>query len=97
MIPFLLDRSGSVSSPPASGQRCASRGSAPGTAWGAAAVLIVCVLASSGCRRTLLGPDEDRSQFSRYDLVREQDVPAYLQDEFGRRQPNLRGRLIDTD
>lgn len=46
-----------------------------------------------GCRKPLLSPEEERSQFDRYDRVRNQYAPQYLEDEFGRREPNLRGRL----
>jgi len=50
-------------------------------------------LSLTGCQRTLFMTDEERSQFSRYNSVREQEAPPYLEDEFGRRRPNLRGRL----
>ncbi len=48
----------------------------------------------SGCVDPLLSPNEPRSQYSRYDLVRGRFAPQYVEDEFGRRKPNLRGRLI---
>lgn len=51
----------------------------------------------SGCAKPLLSPREPRSQYSRYDLVRNQYAPQYLEDEFGRRIPNLRGRLLETN
>ncbi|MAY75070.1 MAG: hypothetical protein CMJ31_10210 [Phycisphaerae bacterium] len=54
-------------------------------------------LGLGGCRKALFTSDEDRSQFSRYDLVRGQAPPPYLRDEFGRRRPNLRGRLLRND
>jgi len=50
-----------------------------------------------GCTKPLLTADEERSQFQRYDRVRELDQPSYLVDEFGRRRPNLRGRLQSHD
>lgn len=62
-----------------------------------AAVLVVatCGMATlSGCVDPLLSPNEPRSQYSRYDLVRGRFAPQYVEDEFGRRKPNLRGRLI---
>lgn len=55
------------------------------------------VLAAGGCLDPLLSPDEPRSQYSRYDLVRGQFAPQYIEDEFGRRQPNLRGRLLSPE
>jgi hypothetical protein len=54
---------------------------------------VVLVLGCLGCRKPLLTADEERSQFQRYDRVRELDQPSYYLDEFGRRRPNLRGRL----
>ncbi len=54
-----------------------------------------CAAGLGGCRRPLLTQDEDRSQFDRYRAVRETREPSYLMDEFGRRQPNLRGRLLE--
>lgn len=47
-----------------------------------------------GCTEPLLSPNEPRSQFDRYDRVREQHVEQYVVDEFGRRHPNLRARLL---
>lgn len=46
-----------------------------------------------GCSRPLLAPTDPRSPFDRYDLVRGNYAPQYVEDKFGRRQPNLRGRL----
>jgi len=57
---------------------------------------VVCVLLT-GCVKPLLAADEERSQFQRYDRVRDQDAPAYYMDEFGKRRPNLRGRLQEHE
>ncbi|KAA0212705.1 MAG: hypothetical protein DYG94_14065 [Leptolyngbya sp. PLA3] len=57
----------------------------------------VVVLAMGGCRKPLLATGEERSQFDRYDRVREQDPSPYYMDEFGRRRPNLRGRLLPRE
>lgn len=54
-------------------------------------------LLSGGCGKPLLSPNEPRSQYSRYDLVRGQYAPQYIEDEFGRKLPNLRGRLLLPD
>lgn len=62
---------------------------------GASAALVVAC--ASGCGKPLLSAKEPRSQFSRYDLVRQQYAPQYLEDPFGRRIPNLRGRLLARD
>jgi len=54
-------------------------------------------LPTAGCKKPLLSPDEERSQFDRYDAVRNQRAPQYVTDEFGRRHPNLKGRLLPKD
>jgi hypothetical protein len=54
---------------------------------GAAAVCL------SGCGKPLLSAEDERSQYDRYDRVRNKFAPQYVMDEFGREQPNLRGRL----
>lgn len=61
-----------------------------GTLAGAA---IVVLGTASGCSRPLLSPSEERTPFDRYDAVRGNYSPQYIEDKFGRRQPNLRGRL----
>lgn len=62
------------------------------------AVVGLCLTAGTtvltGCVDPLLSPNEPRSQYSRYDLVRGRFAPQYVEDEFGRRKPNLRGRLL---
>jgi hypothetical protein len=60
------------------------------------AAVAACVLLSA-CAKPLLAADEDRSQFQRYDRVRDLDSSAYYMDEFGRRRPNLRGRLQEHE
>lgn len=46
-----------------------------------------------GCQDPLFSPRETRTQFDRYDRSRDQYEEQYLEDEFGHRVPNLRGRL----
>lgn len=60
-------------------------------AWMAA--LGVSVLAAAGCQKALFREDEPRSQFDRYDAVRDRRAPEYVFDEFGKRRPNIAGRL----
>lgn len=62
---------------------------------GAAGALLVlaCIPCWSGCTKPLLSPDEPRSQYDRYDAVRNQYASQYTEDEYGRRRPNLRARL----
>ncbi len=57
----------------------------------AASALLVVSLA--GCSKPLLSPREERSQYDRYDIARGNYQPQFIEDEFGRRKPNLRGRL----
>ena len=47
-----------------------------------------------GCRQAPISEKGERTQFDRYDAVRDAYAPAYLEDEYGRKKPNLRGRLI---
>ncbi len=58
-----------------------------------AAVLLFAPLWASGCAKPLLSPTEERSPFDRYDAVRNRHAPQYIENEYGRREPNLRGRL----
>jgi len=50
-------------------------------------------LALQGCNRALFRQQDTRTQYDRYDTSRGQYEPMYIEDEFGRRKPNLRGRL----
>lgn len=50
-----------------------------------------------GCTKPLLSPDATRSQYDRYDAVRSQYASQYTEDEFGRRRPNLKGRLMPKE
>ena len=73
-------------------QRSASRSVMP-----VACVLLTllgCTLLA-GCQKTALRPDDQRSQYDRYDQARNQRAEPFLEDEFGRRTPNLSGRLLD--
>lgn len=63
----------------------------------AAGVLLVAACGLSGCTKPLFPTGEPRTQYDRYDLVRNQYAPQYTMDEFGRRRPNLRARLLPKD
>ena len=63
----------------------------------AAALLALVGGVGAGCYRSALRTDDARSQFDRYDQARNERAPSYVTDEFGRRQPNLRGRLLGND
>lgn len=51
----------------------------------------------AGCSKPLLSATDQRSPFDRYDLVRGNYAPAYIENEYGRKQPNLRARLAPKD
>lgn len=62
-----------------------------------AVALVAMVMIVGGCREPLFPNDEPRTQFDRYDLSRGQFEPQFVEDEFGRREPNLKGRLSPKD
>lgn len=66
---------------------------ARGRQWLSLALAAALAGASAGCASPLFPDDEDRTPFDRYDAVRDRGEPAALSDEYGRRTPNLRGRL----
>lgn len=50
-----------------------------------------------GCYEPVFREDEARSQYDRFDAVREQRAPQYFFDEYGNRKPNIRGRLLGSE
>lgn len=48
----------------------------------------------AGCQDPLFRAEEPRSQYDRFDAVREQRAPSFVMDEFGRKRPNVRSRLL---
>ncbi|MCA9306252.1 MAG: hypothetical protein KDA16_06950, partial [Phycisphaerales bacterium] len=61
--------------------------------WCCLAAVAIGGVMSAGCSKALLSPRDERTQYDRYDVARGQYEPQYIEDEFGRRKPNLRGRL----
>lgn len=59
--------------------------------------LAAAIAGLGGCRTALFPEDDDRSQFAGYDRARDRTVPSYVEDEYGDRRPNLRGRLLNHD
>lgn len=59
--------------------------------------LICGTIALAGCQEPLLSPNEPRSQYDRYDAVRDQRAASDYTDEFGYKRPNLRGRLLPKE
>lgn len=57
--------------------------------------VLACSAMLGGCQKTALRPDDHRSQYDRYDRSRSQRAQPFLEDEFGRRTPNLSERLLD--
>lgn len=53
--------------------------------------------ALAGCGEALIDDSQPRSQYDRYDELRGQRPPAQVEDEFGNKKPNLRGRLLRRD
>lgn len=49
---------------------------------------------TAACQKPILRPNEPRSQFDRYDALRNERAEAYIEDEFGTRRANVRGRLL---
>ncbi len=62
-----------------------------------ALAVIVGAAALAGCSRPLLSPKDERSQYDRYDRARSQYAQQFKEDEYGRRTPNLRGRLSQKE
>lgn len=46
------------------------------------------------CGSTLYRSTDIRTQYDRYDRTRNDFAQPYIEDEFGRPEPNLRGRLL---
>ncbi len=59
-------------------------------------VLIGVVTIAGGCQEALFTPEQPRSQYDRFDAVRDRRAQTYIYDEFGNRRPNIRARLLET-
>jgi hypothetical protein len=59
-----------------------------------AGLLAAAACTLGACNKPLLSEIDERTPFDRYDTVRNQFSQQYITDEYGRRQPNLRGRLM---
>lgn len=64
---------------------------------GALGIGAIAMAGLSSCSHPLLAPTDERSPFDRYDNVRGRYAPQYVENEYGRREPNLRGRLAPKD
>ena len=63
----------------------------------AALGVVAACLGLGGCAGPLLSQDDTRSQFDRYDSLRNQHSEQYIFDERGARKPNLADRLSPKD
>jgi|CXWL01.1.fsa_nt_gi hypothetical protein len=63
----------------------------------AGGTMVLSALASAGCEGPPLSESDARSQYDRYDTIRNQHAPSRIEDEFGYLKPNLRGRLLRRD
>jgi len=66
----------------------------PSVCMGILGVLTI-LLVVGGCQKTALRANDTRNQFDRYDQARNQRAQPFLEDEFGRRTPNLSERLLE--
>lgn len=57
------------------------------------AAAAVVAIGAGGCSKPLLASSDERTPFDRYDAIRNQYARQYIENEFGAREPNLRGRL----
>lgn len=62
-----------------------------------AIMLMVIVLGSSGCQRSLFPRSEPRTQFDVHERMRDPYIQLEEPDEFGKPQPALRTRLSHRD
>jgi hypothetical protein len=56
-------------------------------------LVLAALTALPACQRPLFDPNEGRSQYDRYDGIRAQYAPQFIENEYGQRIPNLRARL----
>ncbi len=61
---------------------------------GLIAVVLLAVPLIGGCRGSLVREKDDLTVFDRRDRMRGEQVELYRYNEYGRRVPNLRGRLL---
>lgn len=65
--------------------------------WAALAATFLGCTFSGGCKKALFSQDEARSQFDRFDAVRDKRAEPFVFDEFGQRRPNIRSRLLTRE
>ena len=55
--------------------------------------LLLAAMASGGCYKPLFNAKTSRTQYEKYDLMRNRYVPMEMPDAFGHPRPALRARL----
>ena len=60
-------------------------------------VLLLATVVMSGCQRVLFPPNAPRTQFEKYDRMRDRHAPADQPDVFGNPRPALRARLSNPN
>ena len=73
--------------------RTSGRLTARGPALIAAGALALSGMIGAGCQRPLYLPKDSRTQYDRYLRARNELAAPFVEDEYGRRTPNLRERL----
>jgi len=60
------------------------------------ALLAAPALLALGCQKQLFPEDEPRSQYDRFDAVRDRRAPRRVENALGEMKINLKGRLLAT-
>ncbi|MCC6660581.1 MAG: hypothetical protein IT437_06810 [Phycisphaerales bacterium] len=55
---------------------------------------VAAALACAGCRAPPISDTDERSPYDRYDYLRNQRAEGYTEDQYGKKIPNLRERLL---
>lgn len=61
-----------------------------------ALLLPLLLLPAAGCQKQLFPEDEPRSQYDRFDTVRDRRAPRRVENALGEMKINLKGRLLST-
>lgn len=78
--------------------RGAQDGHSRWTQWILTLVGLACLSAGLvGCRRTLFAQEPYRSPYERHDRLLNEHAEPHVFDAFGKRRPNLRGRLAPKE
>jgi len=59
----------------------------------AVAAIVVALVGGAGCQKSLFPPNQPRTQFEAYEIMRQRYVPLEEPDVFGTPRPAVRARL----